>query len=113
MTPITLYPYTPSMSLRSSGPGHFLSNRWLDKPVQFVVAAKGLSADVHEHSKIDGLDIRNLIIGALMSRGASFKPTRRPEGDFLVRGLPFTRCPPLPSTSATMREFLVVTLAEK
>ncbi|KAI1744665.1 polyketide synthase [Xylaria scruposa] len=45
------------------------SNRWLDKPVQLVVASNGLSAGIHEHSKIDGLDVRELhryLIRALM-----------------------------------------------
>ncbi|KAI1747664.1 hypothetical protein F4782DRAFT_535212 [Xylaria castorea] len=83
------------------GRGHFLSNRWLDKPVQLVVAANGLSAGVHEHSKIEGLDVRDLhrhIIGALMSSGASYKPAaittrRRPEGGFPVRELLFHATP--------------------
>ncbi|TRX94306.1 hypothetical protein FHL15_004773 [Xylaria flabelliformis] len=81
------------------GPGHFLSNRWLDKPVQFIVTANGLSAGVHEHSKIDGLDVRDLhrhTIGALMSSGASYKPTaitRQPEDGFPVRELLFHATP--------------------
>jgi NADPH:quinone reductase-like Zn-dependent oxidoreductase/ubiquinone/menaquinone biosynthesis C-methylase UbiE len=36
------------------------SNRWLDKTVQFVVAANGVSALVGEHSKLDGLGVRQL-----------------------------------------------------
>ncbi|KAF3002248.1 t1pks [Neopestalotiopsis sp. 37M] len=41
-------------------PQHPFTNRWLDKPVQFVVAANGLSAGVYEHTKLDLLDVRAL-----------------------------------------------------
>lgn len=36
------------------------SNRWLDKTLQFVVTANGLSAETYEHTKLDGLDARAL-----------------------------------------------------
>ena len=36
------------------------TNRWLDKPVQFAVAANGLSSGIYEHSKVDGMDVRGL-----------------------------------------------------
>ncbi|KAM0812782.1 putative polyketide synthase protein [Seiridium cardinale] len=42
------------------GKGHAFTNRWLDKPIQFVVAANGLSAGIYEHTKIDGLNVRIL-----------------------------------------------------
>ncbi|KAK7755565.1 Type I Iterative PKS [Diatrype stigma] len=35
-------------------------NRWLDKSLQFVVTANGLSAGVYDHTKLDGLDARML-----------------------------------------------------
>ncbi|KJZ72764.1 hypothetical protein HIM_07839 [Hirsutella minnesotensis 3608] len=35
-------------------------NRWLDKTLQFPIAANGLSAMTLEHSKLDGLDARSL-----------------------------------------------------
>ncbi|KAI2628591.1 polyketide synthase [Hypoxylon sp. NC1633] len=47
-----------------------LANRWLDKPVQFAVTANGLSAGIHEHTKLDGLDVGSLhrhIVKTLMS----------------------------------------------
>ncbi|KAI0867788.1 polyketide synthase [Hypoxylon argillaceum] len=36
------------------------ANRWLDKTLQLVVTANGLSAETYEHTKIDGLDARPL-----------------------------------------------------
>jgi aryl carrier-like protein len=36
------------------------SNRWLDKTIQFVVTANGVSALIGEHSKLDGLSVRQL-----------------------------------------------------
>lgn len=36
------------------------ANRWLDKTLQFVVSANGLSAETYEHTKLDGLDARRL-----------------------------------------------------
>ena len=53
-----------------NGVGRPFSNRWLDKPVQFVVTANGLSAGIHEHTKFDGLDVGPLhrhIVKTLMS----------------------------------------------
>lgn len=41
------------------------SNRWLDKTLQFVVTANGLSAETYEHTKLDGLDARALHIHVL------------------------------------------------
>ncbi|KAK6223439.1 putative secondary metabolism biosynthetic enzyme [Pestalotiopsis sp. IQ-011] len=41
-------------------PDQPFTNRWLDKTVQFVVAANGLSAGVYEHTKLDLLDVRTL-----------------------------------------------------
>lgn len=37
-----------------------LSNRWLDKPFQLAVTANGCSAEVYEHTKLDGMDVRSL-----------------------------------------------------
>ncbi|KUL83822.1 hypothetical protein ZTR_06625 [Talaromyces verruculosus] len=37
-----------------------LTNRWLDKMLQFTVAANGVSALVGENSKLDGLSVRQL-----------------------------------------------------
>ena len=37
-----------------------LSNRWLDKPFQLAVTANGFSAEVYEHTKLDGMDVRSL-----------------------------------------------------
>ncbi|KAI0469374.1 polyketide synthase [Xylaria cf. heliscus] len=36
------------------------ANRWLDKTLQFIVTANGLSAETYEHTKLDGLDARML-----------------------------------------------------
>ncbi|KAI0874587.1 Choline/Carnitine o-acyltransferase-domain-containing protein [Hypoxylon argillaceum] len=50
------------------------ANRWLDKPVQLAVTANGLSGGIHEHSKIDGLDVVPLhqhLIRELMSSKTS------------------------------------------
>ncbi|KAI0437123.1 polyketide synthase [Xylaria telfairii] len=55
-----------------NGPRHPFSNRWLDKPVQLAVTANGVSGGIHEHSKIDGLDVRALhrhLIRVLMASG--------------------------------------------
>ncbi|KAF3769382.1 hypothetical protein M406DRAFT_85893, partial [Cryphonectria parasitica EP155] len=48
------------MQFLLNGPKAHLSNRWLDKPLQLVVAANGCSAGVYEHSKLDGMDARLL-----------------------------------------------------
>lgn len=36
------------------------ANRWLDKTLQLIVTANGLSAETYEHTKVDGLDARPL-----------------------------------------------------
>ncbi|CAJ2510880.1 Uu.00g065050.m01.CDS01 [Anthostomella pinea] len=43
------------MQFRINGPHHPFANRWLDKPIQFVVTANGLSAGVCKHAKLDGM----------------------------------------------------------
>ncbi|KAI1212191.1 polyketide synthase [Annulohypoxylon truncatum] len=68
-----------------NGCDHPLTNRWLDKTVQFVVTANGLSAGVYEHTKIDALDVRSLhkeVVDALFDESsgcvASFPSTAYP-----------------------------------
>ncbi|KID71992.1 polyketide synthase, partial [Metarhizium brunneum ARSEF 3297] len=36
------------------------ANRWLDKTLQFAVTANGISAEIYEHSKLDGIDTNRL-----------------------------------------------------
>ncbi|KAI0388909.1 polyketide synthase [Xylariaceae sp. FL0594] len=36
------------------------ANRWLDKTLQLIVTANGLSGETYEHTKLDGLDARGL-----------------------------------------------------
>jgi len=36
------------------------ANRWLDKTLQLLVTANGLSGETYEHTKLDGLDARGL-----------------------------------------------------
>ncbi|ROW10238.1 hypothetical protein VMCG_02040 [Cytospora schulzeri] len=48
------------MQFLLNGQDGCLSNRWLDKPFQLVVTANGLSAEVYEHTKLDGMDVRSL-----------------------------------------------------
>ncbi|KAL1857400.1 hypothetical protein Daus18300_010373 [Diaporthe australafricana] len=43
-----------------NGESRPFSNRWLDKTLQFIVTANGLSAELYEHTKLDGLDARSL-----------------------------------------------------
>ncbi|KAI1812804.1 polyketide synthase [Poronia punctata] len=43
-----------------NGAGRPLVNRWLDKTLQLIVTANGLSAETYEHTKLDGLDARAL-----------------------------------------------------
>ncbi|KAF3003829.1 t1pks [Neopestalotiopsis sp. 37M] len=43
-----------------NGQARPFSNRWLDKTLQLVVTANGLSAETYEHTKLDGLDARML-----------------------------------------------------
>jgi carnitine O-acetyltransferase len=54
----TWQPQTPvehSLSLWHGGPsGKMLGNRWVDKPVQFIVADNGKSGIMGEHSVMDG-----------------------------------------------------------
>lgn len=45
--------------LLNSG-GSRLANRWFDKPFQLAVAGNGISAEVYEHTKLDGIDARQL-----------------------------------------------------
>lgn len=50
------------------------ANRWLDKTLQFVVTANGLSAESYEHTKLDGLDARMLhthLVDAILATPAS------------------------------------------
>lgn len=37
-----------------------LANRWYDRTFQIAVAANGVSAEVYEHTKMDGIDVRQL-----------------------------------------------------
>lgn len=43
-----------------NGQAHPFGNRWLDKTLQLIVTANGLSAETYEHTKLDGLDARML-----------------------------------------------------
>ena len=70
------------------------SNRWLDKPVQFVVTANGLSAGIHEHTKLDGLDVGSLhrhIVKTLIlsSRHDDGEVTRLPLDDETLQTPPY------------------------
>ncbi|KAI2642229.1 polyketide synthase [Xylaria nigripes] len=56
-------PHTPGerhSQFLLNGPHQPFANRWLDKCVQFVVTANGASGGVHEHTKLDALDVRDL-----------------------------------------------------
>ncbi|KAI0436308.1 polyketide synthase [Xylaria telfairii] len=68
-----------------NGKNRPFANRWLDKTLQFIVTANGLSAETYEHTKLDGLDARTLhahISRALVESADTAKPMPSPSHPF-------------------------------